>query len=212
MSKVQQQQPSIINGINQKVEEIVEFINNPAIEKIPDVITYIQQLSNMKYQLQIEYSTSKFCAFSGIYFNENNKDDIIYHDGYYFLASQVKEYYRRGEYYDISIGDLEFEYYNGITNITVQIELTEEFLNKIFKNQVQQVLKKFEEYYQNQEQPIEFICQKTKKIYYISDRIKFNDQDVSIYWAIENVNLLDEVQRQYILEYKKMLSQISLCY
>lgn len=38
---------------------------------------------------------------------------MIQHDGYSFLASEVREYYRRGEYYDISIGDLEFEYYNG---------------------------------------------------------------------------------------------------
>ncbi|XP_001346836.1 hypothetical protein (macronuclear) [Paramecium tetraurelia strain d4-2] len=211
MNYTQQQMPSNISTIDLKVGEIVEFINNPDIEKTADVVAQIQNLSNMQFDLQIEYQSSKYCALSGIQLNETNQDDIISHDGYSFLASEIREYYRRGEFFDISIGDLEFEYYDGISRIPVQIELTQQLISKVFSNYYADFPQK-QMSYQLLLDLKKFICQQTQKKYYMSDRIIYNNQDVSIHWAQDNIHLLDSVQSQYVQGYQKVLSQIALRY
>ena len=44
----------------------------------------------------------------------------------------MREYYKRGDYYDITIGDLEFQFHDKNESAFVQIELTSEFIEKVF--------------------------------------------------------------------------------
>ncbi|CAD8047978.1 unnamed protein product [Paramecium sonneborni] len=207
MNQLQQQQDQTLL-MKAKVEQIVEFINNPNQDKIQQIIEFIQDLSKIHFSPQIEYYPGKFCALSSTFFNQTVKEDFIEHKGYYFLASKVREYYRRGDYYDISIGDLQFTYYDGNNVSQVLIELTSEFLEKIFSKNYVEILKKSAEFYQMQEQKIDFICQKTLKKYFISDGIRIDHQDVSIFWALDNLHLLDENQKNFVLEYQKLQSSI----
>ncbi|CAD8149757.1 unnamed protein product [Paramecium octaurelia] len=173
-------------------QELAQFINNPSEANTEKIYEYLSKLSAMKYPSQITYSSSKYCKLSGV---EIEKDPIII-AGHCFSLWNLQQYYLRNGILDVSIGDLNFTYHDGITETFVTIELTLEILQLIYGANLDKMLEEaYNHFNKRLEQPVLFICEQTGRSGVISEQMIVNGKQVCAEWVHQNKDQLSEEQR-----------------
>ncbi|CAK64353.1 unnamed protein product (macronuclear) [Paramecium tetraurelia] len=180
------------NNYPQMEQEIAAFINYPTEANTEKIYDYLNKLCAIKYQSQITYSSSKYCKLSG----EEITEDPIIIEGHCFSLHQIHQYYIRHGILDVSIGDLKFNYSDGITENFVTIELTQEILQKIYGANLDQMLQEAHHHFDKRlKQPVLFTCEQTGRSGVISEQMIVNGKQVCTEWAHQNKDQLSEEQR-----------------
>ncbi|CAD8072769.1 unnamed protein product [Paramecium sonneborni] len=142
-------QPTKFISPQERIQDIVAFINDPKEDNSEKVFDHIQALCQIKSQTitnptpitipipKIVYASPKYCALSG----ENLQDDCIKINELYFSPRRVQDYYFRNGILDVSIGDLIFNYHDGVKDTEIEIELTYEILKEVFGDNLDHNLK-----------------------------------------------------------------------